>query len=147
MLLDTSIYQFGYPSYTYQEHGDDQCLGNHTAINANLINGDADKGITCSRKDSVSMDGVWTYENGSIIDCSNNNAPVRCVEQSGSVILYAQFDDQSNDPFPDGTYTCCIEGLCISIRLYQEDTFNDISFTDGKYGSLTRTIIIILALY
>ncbi len=135
MLLDISIYQSGYPSYLYQEN-DDQCLGNHTAINANLINNNiTDKGISCSRKDSVSMDGEWMYD-GSTIDCSNNNTtPVRCVEQAGSITLYTQFDVESTDPFPDGTYTCCIEGLCISIRLYEEDTFTDITGTDGKYGS------------
>ncbi len=145
LLLDISIYQFGYPSYTYQENGGDQCLGNHTVINANLINGAANKGITCSRKDSVSMDGVWTYENDNMIDCSNNNnAPVHCIEQAGSVTLYTQFDDESTDPFPDGTYTCCIEGLCISIRLYEEDTFKKISRTNSKYCSFQKCNVLVL---
>ena len=135
LLLDISIYQYGYPSYLYHENGDDQCLANNTVINADLING-SNTGITCSRNNSMSMDGIWRYEdNDTAVDCSDNTGPVHCVrDQPGSVTLYTQLTDPNIDLWLEGNYTCCIEGLCVSIRLYQEDIFEDLF--DGKCCSL-----------
>ena len=134
-VIDISIYQFGYPGYLYHENGSDQCLADDTVINADLING-SNTGITCSRNNSMSMDGIWIYDdNDTAVDCSDNTGPVRCVrDQPGSVTLYTQLADPNIDPWPMGNYTCCIEGLCIGIRLYQEDIFNNLF--DGKSCSV-----------
>ena len=57
------------------------------------------------------------------MDCSNTTGPVRCTrQQSGSVTLYTAgpYDSSGDDvAVPEGVYTCCIDGLCISIRLLQ----------------------------
>ncbi len=129
LITDISIYQSG-----YHANGDDQCLGNYTVINVNLINGTADKGITCSRRYSTSMSGTWKQvletSIGNTINCDDSTKSVRCVrKRPGSVTLYTQLTDPSirldRLPEGDGTYSCCIEGLCISIRLFQEYPMND----------------------
>ena len=118
MISDISIYQSGYPKL-FQED-DNQCLANYTVVSASIIDDSASKGITCSRKDSTAT-GTWTH-NGTEVDCSDTTGPVRCTrQQSGSVTLYtaSSGDDVA---VPEGVYTCCIDGLCISIRLWQFGT-------------------------
>ena len=63
------------------------------------------------------------------MDCSNTTGPVRCTrQQSGSVTLYTAGpygkSDGDDVAVPEGNYTCCIDGLCISIRLWQFATVN-----------------------
>ena len=122
---DISIYQSGYPSklsktQQFQE-SNNQCLANYTVVSASIIDDSASKGITCSRKDSTA-NGTWTLD-GVEVDCSNTTGPVRCTrQQSGSVTLYTAgpYKKGGDDvAVPEGVYTCCIDGLCISIRLWQ----------------------------
>ena len=121
--LDISIYQSGYPTEQFQE-SNNQCLANYTLISASIIDDSASKGITCSRKDSTAT-GTWTLE-GVEVDCSNTTGPVRCTrQQPGSVTLYTAgpYDSYGDDvAVPEGNYTCCIDGLCISFRLWQSAT-------------------------
>ena len=93
-------------------------------ISAIIIDDSASKGITCSRKDSTAT-GTWTH-NDTEVDCSDTTGPVRCTrQQPGSVTLYTSgpYDSNGDDTaVPEGNYTCCIDGLCISIRLWQFTT-------------------------
>ncbi len=90
-------------------------------ISASLIDDSASKGITCSRIDSTAT-GTWTLD-GVEVDCSDTTGPVRCTrQQPGSVTLYTAgpYDSSGDDiAVPEGVYTCCIDGLCTSIRLWQ----------------------------
>ena len=124
--LDISIYQSGYPYYQYQE-SNNQCLANNTVISASIIDDSASKGITCSRKDSTA-NGTWTH-NDTEVDCSDTTGPVRCTrQQPGSVTLYTAgpYNNGGDTAVPEGNYTCCIDGLCISIRLWQFATIQTI---------------------
>ena len=57
------------------------------------------------------------------MDCSNTTGPVRCTrQQPGSVTLYTAKTNGGDTAVPEGNYTCCIDGLCISIRLWQFTT-------------------------
>ena len=121
---DISIFQSGYPTAQFQE-SNKQCLANYTVVSASIIDDSASKGITCSRKDSTAT-GTWTL-NGVEVDCSSDTTRlVRCTrQQPGSVTLYiaGTYDSKGDDvAVPEGNYTCCIDGLCISIRLWQFDT-------------------------
>ena len=126
MLIDISIYQSGYPydssnlKYRLYQESNNQCLANLTVISASIIDGSASKGITCSRKDSVA-NGTWSLD-GTDVDCSNTTGPVRCTRQEpGSVTLFTAgpYVNGDDEAVPEGNYTCCIDGLCTSIRLMQ----------------------------
>ena len=103
-------------------------------ISASIIDDSANKGITCSRKDSTAANGTWTLD-GTEVNCSNTIGPVRCTrQQPGSVTLYTPgpYDSSGDDvAVPEGNYTCCIDGLCISIRLWQFATVSSM-FPFGK---------------
>ena len=102
------------------QESNNQCLANYTMISASIIDDSASKGITCSRKDSTAT-GTWTLD-GVEVDCSDTTGPVRCTRQPGSVTLYTAGPYSSNGDdvaVPEGDYTCCVDGLCISIRLWQ----------------------------
>ena len=91
-------------------------------ISASIIDDSASKGITCSRKDSTA-NGTWTL-NGVELDC-DTTGPIRCTrQQPGSVTLYTAgpYNNGGDTAVPEGNYTCCIDGLCISIRLWQYAT-------------------------
>ena len=65
--------------------------------------------------------GTWSLD-GTAVDCSDTTGPVRCTRQEpGSVTLFTAgpYDDGGDEAVPEGTYTCCIDGLCTSIRLMQ----------------------------
>ena len=103
-------------------------------ISASIIDDSAIKGITCSRKDNTAANGTWTH-NDTEVDCSDTTGPVRCTRhQSGSVTLYTAgpYDSSGDDvAVPEGNYTCCIDGLCTSIRLWQFVTIQTIlSFSE-----------------
>ncbi len=130
--IDISIYQSGYPTEQFQK-SNNQCLANYTVFSASIIDDSASKGITCSRKDSTAT-GTWTL-NGVEVNCSNTTGPVRCTRhQSGSVTLYTAgpYGSSGDDTaVPEGVYTCCIDGLCISIRLWQFATVGSmLSFSE-----------------
>ncbi len=69
------------------------------------------------------------------MDCSNTTGPVRCTrQQSGSVTLYTAgpyYNGGGDVAVPEGNYTCCIDGLCTSIRLWQFATVGSM-FSFGK---------------
>ena len=116
------------------QESNNQCLANYTLISASIIDDSASKGITCSRKDSTT-NGTWTLD-GVEVDCSDTTGPVRCTrQQPGSVTLYTAGPYSccsGNDvAVPEGNYTCCIDGLCISIRLWQAPTVSSM-FSFGK---------------
>ena len=101
-------------------------------ISASIIDDSASKGITCSRKDSTAT-GTWTLD-GVEVDCSDTTGPVRCTrQQPGSVTLYTAglYNNGGDTAVPEGDYTCCIDGLCISIRLWQFATISSM-FSFGK---------------
>ena len=66
--------------------------------------------------------GTWSLD-GTDVDCSDTTGPVRCTRQEpGSVTLFTAgpYSSSGDDAaVPEGTYTCCIDGLCTSIRLMQ----------------------------
>ena len=100
----------------------EQCLANYTIFNEKHINETASKGVKCSKRDSTAIDGSWIYESDrTVINCDDNTGEVRCERGPGSVTLYTKFERCGGRPYPNGNYTCCIEGSCISIRVYQED--------------------------
>ena len=115
------------------QESNNQCLANYTLISASIIDDYVSKGITCSRKDSTAT-GTWTH-NDTEVDCSDTTGPVRCTrQQPGSVTLYTAgpYSTSGDDEaVPEGDYTCCIDGLCISIRLWQFDTVQSM-FNYGK---------------
>ena len=140
MLLhaDISIYQSGY--HTQQilfQESNNQCLANYTLISASIIDESASKGITCSRKDSTAT-GTWTLD-GVEVNCSDTTGPVRCTrQQPGSVTLYtagpySTFGDDA--AVPQGDYTCCIDGMCTSIRLWQQHPIS-FTFQFGRYTAI-----------
>ena len=105
------------------QESNNQCLANYTVVSASIIDDSASKGITCSRKDSTA-NGTWTLD-GFEVDCSNTTGPVRCTrQQPGSVTLYTAgpYNNGDDEAVPEGNYTCCIDGLCTSIRLWQFST-------------------------
>ena len=132
ITLDIAIHWSQLPGGNHFQEDSDQCLANYTIFNENHIdiesNNEIDirKGVNCSKRDSTATDGTWTYEaNGTVVNCSINGK-ARCERGPGSVTLYTAFGCCGDRPYPDGNYTCCIEGSCISIRVYQADELRDI---------------------
>ena len=122
IAIQLSLTQFdGKDIDTFQEDSD-QCLANYTIFNEDHIDDSASKGVNCTKRDSTATDGTWTY-NGTVINCTDNTGEVRCEKGPGSVTLYTAFGCNGcpGRPYPNGIYTCCIEGSCISIRVYQYD--------------------------
>ena len=123
ITLDIAIHWSQLPAYggsLFQEDSD-QCLANYTIFNENHIDTDhAKQGVNCSKRDSTATDGTWTYEtDGTVINCTDNTGEVFCERGPGSVTLYTDFGCCGWGPYLNGIYTCCIEGSCISIRVYQ----------------------------
>ena len=88
-------------------------------ITASIIDDSASKGIICSRKDSTAI-GTWTLDGVDVV--CDTTGPVRCTrQQPGSVTLYTAgpYNNGGDTAVPEGNYTCCVDGLCISIRLWQ----------------------------
>ncbi len=123
--LGISIYQSGYLTEPVQyQESNNQCLADYTVISASIIDDSASKGITCSVED-ITATGTWTLD-GVEVDCDNTTGPVRCTrQQPGSVTLYTAGPYGSggdDEAVPEGDYTCCFDGLCTSIRLWQYAT-------------------------
>ena len=123
-LIDIAIHWSQLPNNSPFQEDSDQCLADYTILNENHIDDYVSKGVTCSKRDSTATDGTWTYEtNGTVINCNDITGEVRCKREPGSVTLYTAFgcDGCGEAPWPNGIYTCCIVGSCISIRVYQAD--------------------------
>ena len=97
------------------------CYGNNTVFNEDNVDDGPDSGITCFRRGSTSMAITLTDFLGEDIGCGNG--VVRCVPGSGSLIVYTQGSFSSGR---SGMYTCCIDGLCISTRIYTNSLYNDL---------------------
>ena len=122
--IDIAIHWSQLPGGNLFQEDSDQCLANYTIFNEDHIDDIASKGVNCSKRDSTATDGTWTYKtDGTVINCSDNTGEVRCERGPGSVILYTAFGCSGcgGPPYPNGIYTCCIEGNCISIRVYITD--------------------------
>ena len=128
LITDIAIYWLNFHFNAPFQESSNQCLANYTIFNEDRIDHDTpDQGVTCSRKNSTATDGTWTY-NGNIINCTSGDTS-RCVRAPGSITIYTtEFGDS---PRPNGIYTCCIEGLCISIRIYYSDDLR-VVFPDSK---------------
>ena len=133
--LDIAIHWSYLPSNNIFQEDSDQCLANYTIFNENHIdivgiNGDyidIRKGVNCSKRDSTATDGTWTYDtDGTVINCTNKTGNIRCERGPGSITLYTAYGCCGGPPYPNGIYTCCIEGSCISIRVYQQDDLLDL---------------------
>ena len=117
MITDIAVHWFNFPYNAPFQEDSNQCLANYTIFNEDRIDDTLSQGVTCSRKNSTATDGTWTY-NGNIINCASGETS-RCVRAPGSITIYTvEFGDP---PRPNGIYTCCIEGLCIIIRIYHSN--------------------------
>ena len=129
-FLDIAIHWSQLPKNNPFQEDSDQCLANYTVFNENRIDtDDTNPGVNCSKRNSTATDGTWTYEtDGTAINCTENTGEVRCERGAGSVTLYTAYGCTGcgGAPYPNGIYTCCIEGSCISIRVYQEDGLRDL---------------------
>ena len=97
-----------------------QCLANYTIIDEEYIyDMSIDEGVNCSKRDSTA-NGTWAF-NGSAVDCVSDST-IRCVTAQGSTTLYSVANQPTD--WQNGIYKCCIEGSCISIRIYHNDAFN-----------------------
>ena len=88
------------------------CYGNNTVFNEEDIDDGAESGITCFRRRSMSKPSTLINKNGENVSC--NEGTVRCMPGNGYLTIYTQGGFQRN-----GMYTCCIDGLCISMRILQ----------------------------
>ena len=115
MLLSTEVYLMQ----------SNTCYGNNTVFNENDVD-TPESGITCFRRGSTSTAGTLMNFNGDNVAC--DAGAVQCVPGSGSLTVYAQGNFNSGR---NGMYTCCIDGLCISTRIYVEDDYNNL-FDSGE---------------
>ena len=95
------------------------CYGNNTVFNENYVDDGPESGITCFRRGSTSTAGTLTNFVGDDVAC--DTGVVRCEPGSGSLIVYTQGSFYS---IRNGMYTCCIDGLCISTRIYTNSQYN-----------------------
>ena len=97
------------------------CYGNNTVFNEDNVDDGPDSGITCFRRGSTSMAITLTNFLGEDIGCGGG--VVRCVPGNGSLIVYTLEIFSSGR---SGMYTCCIDGVCISTRIYTNSLYNDL---------------------
>ena len=94
------------------------CFGNNTVFNDEYVR-DVGSGITCFRRGSMSTSVNLKNKTGGNVSC--NEGTVRCMPGGGSLTIYTQAGFQRN-----GMYTCCIDGLCISMRILQSEKYNEL---------------------
>ena len=122
IFLDIAIHWSQLPGGNPFQEDSNQCLANYTIFSENHIDDSASKGVICSKRNSTATNGTWTYEaGGTVINSTDNTGEVRCERGPGSVTLYTAYGCCGGAPYQDGNFTCCIEGSCISIRVYQQD--------------------------
>ena len=97
------------------------CYGNNTVFNDNDVDDNSESGITCFVRGSTSTAGTLTNFFGATVGCGGG--VVRCVPGSGSLTVYTT---EGFSSFRSGMYTCCIDGVCISTRIYIESDYNDL---------------------
>ena len=120
MLLSTEVYLMQ----------SNTCYGNNTVFNENYVDDGPDSGITCFVRGSTSTAGTLTYK---VYDVLCDVGTVQCVPGSGSLTVYTQENFNSN-----GMYTCCIDGLCISTRIYINLFYNNL-FDSGELHEYSIT--------
>ena len=102
------------------------CYGNNTVFNESNVDDGPDSGITCFRRGSTSTAGTLMNFDGDDVAC--DSGVVRCVLGNGSLTVYTQ---GNFGPSRNGMYTCCIDGLCISTRIYTRPEYNNL-FDSGE---------------
>ena len=125
MLLSTELYLMQ----------SDICYGDNTVFNENDVDNGPESGITCFRRGSTSTEYTLTNFNGDNVAC--DAGVVQCVPGNGFLIVYTQGNFNSGR---SGMYTCCIDGKCISTRIYVEDDYNDL-FDSGELHEFKSTIV------
>ena len=116
------------------------CYGNNTVFNENYVDDGPESGITCFRTGSTSTAGTLTNFLGDDVAC--DNGVVRCVPGNGSLTVYTQGDFASHR---NGIYTWCIDGVCISTRIYTGPAYNNL-FDSGELHSIASLHIIVVSL-
>ena len=104
------------------------CYGNNTVFNENTIDDGLESGITCFRRGSTSTAGTLMDPDGDIVNCGNN--PIRCMTGIGSLTVYTEGNFGNGDR--NGMYTCCIDGLCISVRIFRDQDYDDLFDPPGS---------------
>ena len=74
-----------------------------------------------SKRDSTATDGTWTYEMEVLTALTKLEILVVKEDQDQLPYLIELKDVVGPEPYPNGIYTCCIEGSCIGIRVYHVD--------------------------
>ena len=98
------------------------CYGNHTVFNKEDIDSGAESGITCFRKRSNSTAGTLMDQDGESVACDSGVGVVQCVIGNGSLTFFTL---PNFEPTNNGSYTCCIDGICISARILTNNSYND----------------------
>ena len=95
------------------------CYGNNTVFNKEDIDSGAESGIKCIRKGSESTAGILKCPNGRKVYC--DSGVIRCEIGKGFLIFFTLpgFPSTKN-----GKYTCCIDGSCISARIFTNNAYN-----------------------
>ena len=93
------------------------CYGNYTVFNKEDIDSG---GITCFRKGSMSTNGTLMNQDGESVACDSDE--IRCEIGNGSLTFFTLPDFE---PTNNESYTCCIDGSCISARILTNNSYND----------------------
>ena len=104
------------------------CYGNNTVFNEEDVDSGPNSGITCFRRGSTSTAGTLMDPAGGIVNCGNN--PIHCETGSGSLTIYTGGNFGNGDR--NGMYTCCIDELCISVRIFLDEDYNDLFDPPGE---------------
>ena len=113
------------------------CYGNNTVFNkADVVDG-PESGITCFRRGSTSTAGTLTNFLEENVGC--DSGVVRCVIGSGFLTIFVlpNFGSGRN-----GIYTCCIDGVCISTRIFTQSEYFDLFDPPGELHNLNPLLYI-----
>ena len=102
------------------------CYGNNTVFKEEDINNGPSSGFTCFRRQSMSKASTLINKKGKNVPCDSGT--LRCMNGSGFLTIYTQ-----GNFINDGMYTCCIDGLCISARIYRNNEYTNSSELNEFY--------------
>ena len=97
------------------------CYGNNTVFNKEDIDSGAASGITCTRKGSTSLAGILMNQTGGVVAC--HKGAIQCEIGEGSLTFFTYEETLSSKR--NGMYTCCIDSLCISARIYKNSAYDN----------------------
>ena len=107
------------------------CYGNNTVFNEDTIDDGPESGVTCFRRGSTSTAGTLMNPAGNIVNCGNG--PIHCETGNGSLTVYTEGSFGNGDR--NGMYTCCIDGRCISVRIFRREEYDDLFDPPGEHHS------------